>query len=747
MRLAEIERWVEWGWTRISFLTLLLTLNTGAKTNAQEIPVGTWRLHLSFNSVSCVTSGGGKTYASSGTGIMVLENDNSLSGYSKLSGLTGAAITYVSFNESTGQLVVAYEDGNLDIIKGNVVTNFDRLKNSTTVTGSKRINHIGFRNSLAYLSTDYGVVVFDLNLIEVKETWRDLGPGGEQIGIAQSTFFQDSVFLATSMGVLAGDIDDNLLDFSKWKRFDTNEFAGQIHGIATANAKVYATIDSNGLYHYEDGTWVKESFLTNNIFTSVEGNDVLYLTEGSHVWKLGVDNILTEITSPFITTPQFASASTQGKILIGDRENGMLMGNGTFSNFLPNGPTHQILQRLKFHDGIMYALQAGYTPSMLASGSNGDVNKFSSGSWSSVTSPLDNLTDLDFQSTTTFVSSFGSGVQKGSIETPDVVFNEDNSTLLNTGSGVNITAIENSSAGLWVANYGATSPLHLLKTDNTWQEFSFPISTTRYPLEIIVDDYGSVWSVLNPSQGGGLFVFNKDNQKSAYLSNVNGGGGLPNRNVRSITTDRDGYVWVGTDEGVGYYASPSQVFNAGTNLIRPIFESRYLLATESVTALEVDGGNRKWMGTQNGVWLFSPTGEELVYNFTEANSPLPSNKIIDIEIEPQTGEVFIATDRGVVSFRGDATTGSDFQNVKIFPNPVTPNFNGTVGISGLAADAYVKITDVSGKLIWQTQANGGTATWNARDYNGRRASTGVYLIFSASQDGSESFVGKIAVIE
>jgi hypothetical protein len=136
----------------------------------------------------------------------------------------------------------------------------------------------------------------------------------------------------------------------------------------------------------------------------------------------------------------------------------------------------------------------------------------------------------------------------------------------------------------------------------------------------------------------------------------------------------------------------------------------------------------------------------LVYNFTDSKCAIPCYKIIDIEINTQSGEVFISTDRGVVSFRSDAKDGSDFQNVKIFPNPVTPNFNGTIGISGLATDAYIKITDVSGKLIWQTQANGGTATWNARDYNGRRASTGIYLIFSASQDGNESFVGKIAVI-
>jgi len=167
-----------------------------------------------------------------------------------------------------------------------------------------------------------------------------------------------------------------------------------------------------------------------------------------------------------------------------------------------------------------------------------------------------------------------------------------------------------------------------------------------------------------------------------------------------------------------------------------------------VTSIAIDGGNRKWMGTGRGVWLFNPTGEALVHHFTTANSPLLSDNILDIEINAQTGEVFFATDKGLVSFRGDATEGTAvFQQVKIFPNPVTSAFMGTVAINGLATDAIVKITDISGKMIWQTQAQGGTASWNVQDYHGKRAATGIYLVFASTPDGSESAVGKIAVID
>ena len=169
---------------------------------------------------------------------------------------------------------------------------------------------------------------------------------------------------------------------------------------------------------------------------------------------------------------------------------------------------------------------------------------------------------------------------------------------------------------------------------------------------------------------------------------------------------------------------------------------------DKVTTIAVDGGNRKWMGTERGVWLFNDNGERLIHNFTKMNSPLLSDNILDIEINPFTGEVFILSDKGLVSFRSDATSAQErfSSSIKVFPNPVSNQYVGSVGISGLASDAIVKITDVSGKLIWQAQANGGTASWNVRDNRGKRVNTGVFLVLAISPDGAESVVGKIAVI-
>jgi ligand-binding sensor domain-containing protein len=349
----------------------------------------------------------------------------------------------------------------------------------------------------------------------------------------------------------------------------------------------------------------------------------------------------------------------------------------------------------------------------------------------------------------TYVSSHGYGLQVVQ-ESGTVLFDETNSPLQNVAAGrnVRITDIAASAQGIWVANAGATQSLHLLKYDNSWESFSFPlIALARYPVNIEVDHTGNVWMIINPANGGGIVVFNPVNGQSIYLSDASNVGGLPSRLVYSIALDRDGFVWIGTDKGVAYFPNPAGVFNGNVNAVKPVFGNQFLLRDEKVTAIVIDGGNRKWMGTEKGVWLFNEFGEDQVYNFNTTNSPLLSNVITDIEINDPTGEVFMMTNAGIVSFRSDATPGDiSFNEVKIFPNPVTNQFNGQVGISGLVTDAIVKITDVSGKMIWETKANGGSATWDVRDYNGRRAATGMYLVFCITQDGVESMVGKIAVV-
>ena len=221
----------------------------------------------------------------------------------------------------------------------------------------------------------------------------------------------------------------------------------------------------------------------------------------------------------------------------------------------------------------------------------------------------------------------------------------------------------------------------------------------------------------------------------------------------SIAEDLEGAIWVGTDKGVTVFYSPGLVFSdfnydAQQILITEGNYGQYLLSEERVKCITVDGANRKWIGTEkSGVFLLSKDGQEEILHFTKNNSPLFSNNIVDIAINPNNGEVFIATEKGLISYRSDATEGSSKQrSTKVFPNPVREDYNGPIAISGLVTDARVKITDVSGEIIFETIANGGQAIWSGKNKFNERVATGIYLVLSTNMFGEEKMVSKILFI-
>ena len=300
----------------------------------------------------------------------------------------------------------------------------------------------------------------------------------------------------------------------------------------------------------------------------------------------------------------------------------------------------------------------------------------------------------------------------------------------------------------WIADYKNGL---LSNSEGNFKSYSPSSLDTLYQTRrdsIVLDLDGNRW--IRQGNFGGILVISSKNQRQ-FISTGAGSGNLPSENVKSLALDRDGQMWVGTDKGVVVFDNPNAIFS-GKNFdaYTPVFERRRLLGNEIISSVAIDGGNRKWMGTRNGIFLFNPDGTELVSNFNEKNSPLPSNEISYITAELNTGEVYIRTPKGMVSYRGTATEGTlkqDESGVKVFPNPVRPDFNGTIGIEGLVENAFVKITDIAGNLVFETRANGGTAIWNGNTLSGGRVKTGIYLIFSANAKGEETLVSRLAVVK
>lgn len=706
----------------------------------QDIPLGTWRAHISFNAVNFLASGDSKIFAASENAVLQLDlNDQNFLVYSNLNALSTTGITAMVYDDQRDQLIVGYENGALDFITTEQTRTYTRLINPSDVTVSSAIRHMLIAGTSAYLSTAYGVVVFDLGTNEVRETWRNLGAGGQALAINQSVLLNDSIYLATTKGVIKGRLNNNLLDFNQWQRYESGDFNMNVKKIEIIANKVVVGIDSKGIYKFNGNGWesLNELPLLNSYtLFNASGNTLFFGDQSRLLLTQDLIGVEEKISNQFVSLSDALLIGTE--IWLADAGVGFLKQQGDgWQLTIPNGPASPFTFKTKAINNEIFAVHGGYTQQFLPDNTIKQISIFKNGIWSLRNTSFDFITDVAAGSSGEYyLSSFSEGIEKVNADGVSTLFSSNDYPL------TRITALKNSTEGVWISTYNNVLSLHLLKPDNTLSSFTSPSLAGRYPIDMEVDRSGNVWMLLGQAAGGGVRIVKSDGTDLRILTDQPGGGLLPSREVLSIAVDKNDYVWVGTEEGVAYYTFYSE------DGIRPLVEGRFLLSEERITALEVDAGNRKWIGTERGLWLFSDTGEEAIYNFTKENSPLPSNIITDLELNQQSGELFVTTDKGLVSFRSDATEAMlDFESIKIFPNPVAPSFSGLVGISNLMENAVVKIVDVSGRLINQLQGNGGTTSWNLADYTGKRVSTGVYLLICVLPDGSESFAGKLIVLD
>jgi hypothetical protein len=361
-----------------------------------------------------------------------------------------------------------------------------------------------------------------------------------------------------------------------------------------------------------------------------------------------------------------------------------------------------------------------------------------------------------------YVSTFSNGVIEFYNKKPLTVYGLNNSSLqaITTGRNnvwTNGMAFDKDN-NLWVTNVGVDVPLSVKMTNGTWKSFNFSsILGKPYVFQLLIDKNDQKWFII--PGGGGLVVFKggiSDVPTAAntkLLTVTEGKGNLPSPAVFSFAEDLDGEIWIGTDQGVAVFYNPESMFSgqnydAQTIKLEQDGNVQLLLQTETVTAIAVDDGNRKWIGTANsGVYLMSADGTKQIQHFDEKNSPLFSNNIKSIAIDHKTGEIFFGTAKGIISYRGDAIEGlENFTDVYAFPNPVKDNFTGPIVIKGLVNNTIVKITDISGSIVSELTSLGGQAIWDAKNFKGEKVSTGVYMVFCTNQDGSQKIATKILVI-
>ncbi len=762
-------------------LFILFISNLFAQIESNIYGIGDWQIHTSYSSGAEVAIAHDRIYCNATNGLFYYDKgDNSINKISKINGLSDSQIGSIAYSNSEDALIIGYSNGNLDILKNNTVFNITGIKESTNIIGSKKINHITAHDEFAYLSCDFGIVKIDLQRIEIKDSYLSIGPEGSSPSIYQIEIIEnlDSIFVASSSGVLSASLlpNYNLSDFNNWKRYDlTNGIeTDNIKYISSLNDTAYAYSTTDGLLYQNGENWevVINTIADKTKATNLDkSNNQLFLSFSN---ALGSYKILNNSEYSIFSTnpenPNHFQYDNNNTLWAADESLGLVRLNASNSkdiSMIPNGPAHLEVFRMFAINNQVFGLPGGYQGSYLGP-RNYRFGLYKNEDFNWVNYPLssyEDLTDMDFNPTNNqyYIASFKNGLLKWDGNNPVRVYNqytydiENGDTLwcplipYGGGYSVRLTdATVDKHGNVWVCNllapFDTPLPIHKLGTDGKWTSYSLNNSNASAPIKLVIDDLGTKWITLkgNESRKGG-YAFNEQFGYEKYLSEST--VGLPDVNVNVMRVDKSNNVWIGTARGIAVAKDVANIFTTNYQVEIPIFGNRPLLEDEFINDIAIDGGNRIWIGTTNGAFLLSPDGEEVLINFTEQNSFLNSNNVSSITVNEKTGEVFFGTEKGIISYWGNATEGEEtHSSVEVFPNPVRPEFDGTLGVRGLASNAIVKFTDISGNLVYETDAAGGMATWNMKDVNGKEVSSGVYLIFSSSIDAEDAFVGKVAVI-
>ena len=755
-----------------NILLLAIILTTNILCIAQTI--GEWTTHTPGMKVISVDVMNSKVFAATPYDIYYYNtNDNSINHLSKVNGLSDIGISLIRYNKTADLMFVGYTDTNIDVIdnQDNII-NIPDIYNKY-ILGEKTINNVFFHEKYAYVCCGFGIVVIDLQRMEVKDTYI-IGNNGSYLCVNDLTIYNGVFYAATVNGIYYANVDNpQLADFSQWKRMghslphSTNNFSN----IETFDGYVVTSYSNN--VHYTDelikinDTLSWSYFLDNqfDIINEIRVNDNLL------VLTIGGKTINVYDTAKNLV---FAKEGLYPNSTLFDKSRNCYWAGTSFNSLVRlysetstesisfNGPYDNDVFDLSTSGINVYVAPGGYSSTWAPIGSHNGFYHYDGDSWSfnSWNKVFDSVTDITCvkaspsNSNIVYAASYSKGLAVFENNKFSKLYDYQNSSL-----GVNlawlqygqyktfITGIDfDSGNNMWLANSGTDRMLSVWRTDGTWESFNIGTSDISH---IMVDKNDIKWVLL---RDGTITVFNGSTVKT--VSTNSNQGNLPGI-VNCFATDNNGTVWIGTSDGVALFNDSRKIFNNSTYACTRILIPRndgtnqadYLLSGQSVLSIAVDGSNKLWFGTNDGVLQVSNDGQTNYHHFTTENSPIFSNTVKDIAIDDD-GNIYFATDKGIISYRGTASKGNETNsNVIVYPNPVRPEHRGIVGIKGLVTDGLVKITTTSGAFVTHLRAEGGQAVWDCTDINGRNVEPGIYLIFVSDETGKETYATKVLIMK
>jgi ligand-binding sensor domain-containing protein len=700
--------------------------------------IGQWRTHFDNHSFHQVLKGDA-IYTASPYQIFRLQGDKSYS-IDKSNGLSDIGIQQIAWDQNEQQLVVIYNSSNIDFVKEDQVFNLNSIELSTLYP-DRKINAFHIYNQWGFAATNFGIVVIDLIQHEIKETWF---PNNNQQSTKTNDLViaRDSLFALTNNGLWAAAIGLSNPSIGKWAPILTYQNQS-LKYITQSKGQIYLG-NNNALFQYPHTSPIYQN--TNATISSIDTSvnqliiGIRYPTQKGQLVQINPNSASIIIDSNILSYPK-QSLVIGNEYWIADSIKGLLYKNNTSFAW-------RDISGLKATVKGTSAINEKTLVAPYGNTSNGFAKLDESG-WQHITNdggaPIPML-------------------QNAAVSNVDdsYWFTNNNSFVRLVNNKVEMIRPNNLVGDFKQLQIDPTNTLWAIQdqqglvkySNGNWTSIAIPTGFSKNGLDrFVLNNQGQAW-IIAPNRTG-IYLYQSNtffsNEMWKQLGTNSNNGNLPSTNVTSIANDLKGTVWVGTDNGIGIF-NCGDIASAPCNAYLPIVNNNgfngYLFQRETVNCISVDGANRKWIGTNNGAWLLSEDGLTIVNHFTKTNSPLPSDTIVQILIQPKSGEVFINTNNQMVSYRGTATAGTAFQNtIQIFPNPVSSNFNGSVAIRGLVDNAIVKITDLSGKLLYQTNALGGQALWNVRNIDGYKMASGIYLVFVRDLTGNEKAVGKIVIAD
>jgi len=765
---------------RRSIITLYTLFALFSKGFSQDSipPIGQWRDHLPYHSAIDVSAGNNKIFCATPYSVFSIDmSENSVTRMSRVNGLHETGVSAINYNEVSDKLFIGYRNSNIDIVYRNDIFNVPEIK-LDNIVGDKTIYNVFSSGKYFYVSTGLGIVVIDADKYEVKDSWF-IGNSGGQVKVNGFTSDNSFFYAATDEGLKITSINTvDPANYLNWQNISgmNGLAAGVCNNVVNAQSKIFVS-KNDSVFVLNGLNW--------NLFFTEPGWKVLNINssqgkilvcqkknDGSaKITSLNTDGTIARTIQQPGSIVQPKKAVLVNNYWVADSSGGLtkFMSVG-FENYDLNSPQSIATGEIVFVNNTFYAAAGSVNENWQKQNNKDGIYKFSGGQWTNYNNKhfaqLDSLPDLvsiaiDPRDETIWAGSYGEGLLHIKADNSFEIFKQNSpigQAIFDPGSyRVSGLAFDKEN-NLWISNYGAAQNIVVRKNDGSWKTFAPPFALNENAAsQIILDDEDQKW-IVSP-KGNGLIVFNDNktvdnaaDDKWKLNRSGAGVGNLPTNNVLSIAKDKNGFIWIGTSDGVAVVQCPQNVFSSpGCDAVLPVVTqggfNQYLFKGEEVRSIAVDGADRKWVATKNGAWLVSAEGDKVIYRFTETNSPLLSNDVKRITIDGKSGEIFFATSNGICSFRSTATEGGETNsNVLVFPNPVPPGYGGSIAIRGLVNNAIVKITEMDGRLVYQTKALGGQAVWDGKDYKGRKISSGVYLVLVSDEGRKENLATKIVFI-